>query len=103
MFNVSGALVYKLKDPSKSNDKLKGADNEERIVYAIIEEAGNKGIWMRDIRYKSNLMPTMLAKILKQLEGKKMIKAVKSVAVSYFYYSVLKYTKIVLKISSCLQ
>lgn len=82
LFNVSGGLVYKLKDPSKSSDKLKGADNEERVVYGIIEEAGNKGIWMRDIRYKSNLMPTMLGKILKQLEGKKMIKAVKSVAAS---------------------
>lgn len=81
LFNEKGALVYKLKTKNKT-EKLKGADNEEHVVYSIIEEAGNKGIWIRDIRFKSNLMPTMLGKILKQLENKKMIKAVKSVAVS---------------------
>lgn len=81
IFESGGTLLYKLKDSSKA-EKLKGADNEEKVVYGIIEEAGNKGIWIRDIRFKSNLMPTQLNKILKLLEGKKMIKAVKSVAAS---------------------
>uniref|UniRef100_A0A1B6DXE9 DNA-directed RNA polymerase III subunit RPC6 n=2 Tax=Clastoptera arizonana TaxID=38151 RepID=A0A1B6DXE9_9HEMI len=81
LFNEKGGLVYKLKSTVKT-EKLKNADNEERIVYSIIEEAGNKGIWIRDIRFKSNLMPTTLGKILKQLENKKIIKAVKSVAAS---------------------
>ena len=39
------------------------------------------GIWSRDIRYKSNLPLTEINKILKNLESKKLIKAVKSVAV----------------------
>uniref|UniRef100_A0A1B6LXI3 DNA-directed RNA polymerase III subunit RPC6 n=1 Tax=Graphocephala atropunctata TaxID=36148 RepID=A0A1B6LXI3_9HEMI len=83
LFNSSSGLVYKIKvATSTSSEKLKGADNEEKIVYGIIEEAGSKGIWIRDIRFKSNLMMTTLGKILKQLEGKKMIKAVKSVAAS---------------------
>ena len=81
LFNQSGTLVYKLKDPSKAQ-KVKGADNEEKIVYNIIEEAGNKGIWIRDIRFKSNLILTQLNKILKILENKKLIKAVKSVSAS---------------------
>ncbi|XP_069695832.1 DNA-directed RNA polymerase III subunit RPC6 [Periplaneta americana] len=81
LFNQGGTLLYKLKDPSRVQ-KVKGADNEEKIVYSIIEEAGNKGIWIRDIRYKSNLMPTQLNKILKILENKKLIKAVKSVSAS---------------------
>lgn len=81
MFNQGGTLLYKLKDPSRIQ-KVKGADNEEKIVYSIIEEAGNKGIWIRDIRFKSNLIPTQLNKILKILENKKLIKAVKSVSVS---------------------
>lgn len=42
----------------------------------------SKGIWSRDIRYKSNLPLTEINKILKNLESKKLIKAVKSVAVS---------------------
>lgn len=40
------------------------------------------GIWIRDIRFKSNLLLTQVNKILKNLESKKLIKAVKSVAVS---------------------
>ena len=39
------------------------------------------GIWIRDIRYKSNLQLTQVNKILKTLESKKLIKAIKSVAV----------------------
>jgi len=74
-------LIYKLKDPSKASN-LKGADNEERIVLNIIEKSGNKGIWVRDIRNECNLMLTQLNKILKNLENKKLIKAVKSVNVS---------------------
>ncbi|XP_076235170.1 RNA polymerase III subunit F isoform X2 [Calliopsis andreniformis] len=81
LFKQGGSLLYRLKDPSKAKI-AKGADNEEKIVYSIIEEAGNKGIWIRDIRFKSNLMPTQLNKILKSLETKKFIKAVKSVAAS---------------------
>ncbi|XP_046372683.1 DNA-directed RNA polymerase III subunit RPC6-like [Haliotis rufescens] len=74
-------LVYRLKDPEAAN-QVKGADHQEKLVYQIIKEAGNKGIWIRDIRYKSNLLMTQLNKILKNLESKKVIKAVKSVAAS---------------------
>lgn len=72
-------LSYKAKDPSKSTI-IKGADKEEKIVYSLIEEAGNKGIWIRDIRNKSNLMQKQLNKIIKNMETKKLIKAVPSVA-----------------------
>lgn len=73
-------LIYRLKDASKPS-MPKGADNEEKIVYSIIEEGGNTGIWIRDIRVQSNLIMTQLTKILKNLENKKLIKAVKSVNV----------------------
>lgn len=39
------------------------------------------GIWIRDIRLASNLTLSQLNKIVKSLETKKLIKAVKSVAV----------------------
>ncbi|XP_050015566.1 DNA-directed RNA polymerase III subunit RPC6 [Alexandromys fortis] len=74
-------LLYRIKD-SQNAGKMKGSDNQEKLVYQIIEDAGNKGIWSRDIRYKSNLPLTEINKILKNLESKKLIKAVKSVAVS---------------------
>lgn len=76
------SLIYRLKDDQKNATGPKGADNEEKIVYSIIEQGGNKGIWIRDIRVKSNLIMTQLNKILKNLENKKLIKAVKSVSVS---------------------
>lgn len=80
MVLMKGAdLMYKLKDPEKKSTVPKGVDNEEKVVYSIIEEGGNKGIWIRDIRVKSNLIMTQLNKILKNLENKKLIKAVKSV------------------------
>lgn len=78
----NNALIYRYKDPAKKSIAPKGADNEERIVYSIIEEADNKGIWIRDIRVKSNLIMTQLNKILKNLESRKLIKAVKSVNAS---------------------
>ncbi|EEB19012.1 DNA-directed RNA polymerase III subunit F, putative [Pediculus humanus corporis] len=81
LFNQGGKLIYKFKDVAKG-DSVKGADNEEKVVYSIVEAAGNKGIWIRDIRYQSNLLPTQLNKILKALENKKLIKAVKSVSAS---------------------
>ncbi len=81
-------IIYRLKDSTKKTTGPKGADNEEKIVYSIIEEGGNHGIWIRDIRVKSNLIMTQLNKILKNLENKKLIKAVKSVNVSSlsFYF-----------------
>lgn len=78
----NNSLLYRYKDPSKKATVPKGADNEEKIVYSIIEEGGNKGIWIRDIRIKSNLIMTQLNKILKNLESRKLIKAVKSVNAS---------------------
>ncbi|KAL4238043.1 DNA-directed RNA polymerase III subunit RPC6 [Mactra antiquata] len=77
----SGKLIYKLKD-SSSQDAVKGSDQQEKVVYQIIKDAGNKGIWIRDIRFKCNLLLTQVNKILKNLESKKLIKAVKSVAAS---------------------
>ncbi|KAH8381735.1 hypothetical protein KR093_011484 [Drosophila rubida] len=75
-------LIYRAKDPQKKSALPKDADNEEKVVYSIVEEGGNKGIWIRDIRIKSNLNMTQLNKILKNLETKKLIKAVKSVNAS---------------------
>lgn len=73
-------LFYRLKNQA-SKQVIKGADNEEKVVYNLIEEAGNKGIWIRDIRVRSNLANTQLTKVLKSLESKKVIKAVKCVNV----------------------
>jgi predicted transcriptional regulator len=85
--------------------KTKGGDAQEQLIYQIIEEAGNKGlhklllqshhkfiwnyfsgIWIREIRTKSNLSLTTVNKLVKSLETKKVIKAVKSVSVSCWLF-----------------
>jgi DNA-directed RNA polymerase III subunit RPC6 len=82
LYKQGSELLYKLKTQSNEPAVMKGADQEEKVVFDIIGEAGNKGIWIRDIRFKSNLTMPQLNKILKGLETKRLIKAVKSVAVS---------------------
>uniref|UniRef100_A0A8C3YVH8 DNA-directed RNA polymerase III subunit RPC6 n=1 Tax=Catagonus wagneri TaxID=51154 RepID=A0A8C3YVH8_9CETA len=72
-------LLCRIKDSQNAGpvsfflSKMKRSDNQEKLVYEIIEDAGNKGIWNRDIRYKSNLLLTEINKILKNLESKKLI------------------------------
>ena len=62
------------------HSKTKGFEKEEKLVYQIIEDSTNKGIWIRDIRYKSNLPNKQISKVLKTLESKKLIKSVKSIS-----------------------
>ena len=72
-----GTFLYRIKDTNKIGNEM--TDQREKTVYQLIKESGNLGIWMRDIRYKTQLSETLLNKTLKSLESKKLIKAVKSV------------------------
>ena len=77
LFKSKDGLLYRPKAPSKAAS-ISG-DQEEKIVFTIIEKAGNLGSWIRDIRGQSNLGQTQLTKVLKTLEGRKLIKVVKTV------------------------
>lgn len=55
---------------------------EERAVYQVVESAGSKGIWNREIRNQTKLPMNQMTKVLKNLETKKLIKAVNSVPAS---------------------
>lgn len=74
-------LFYKAVNKQKPSTLAQDSDVEEKVVYGIIAGAGNKGIWIRDIRQNSNLNITMVNKIVKSLESKKLIKAIKLVNV----------------------
>lgn len=73
-------VVYRVK--SSTTDGNKGSGDEEKVVYSIVQAAGNKGIWLRDIRSRSSLSTNELNKVIKSMESKKIIKAVKSVSAS---------------------
>ncbi|RDD44343.1 DNA-directed RNA polymerase III subunit RPC6 [Trichoplax sp. H2] len=82
LFKSDSQLIYKLKDPDLVSKNAICENTQEKLVYQVIGDAGNKGIWSRDIRLKCNLQMTQLNKILRNLESKKLIKAVKSVTAS---------------------
>lgn len=82
-----GKFLYRIRDSagsSSSSITIGGgaSDQTERVVYQLVKESGNLGIWMRDIRVKTQLSQIVLNKTLKSLESKKLIKAVKSVHAS---------------------
>ena len=68
-------LIYRLKTTlAAPASKTKEFEKEEKLVYQIIEDSGNKGIWIRDIRIKSNLPNMLINKTLKTVESKQLIK-----------------------------
>ncbi|XP_015782465.1 DNA-directed RNA polymerase III subunit RPC6 [Tetranychus urticae] len=87
LLKKGGQLIYKLK-----NEDQRLETDEETVIYNIIEEAGNIGIWMRDIRLKSKIPQIQLSKLCKSMESKKLIKSVKSIAANkkkvYMLYNV---------------
>lgn len=81
-------IVYRLKDnvdPTQLGSGGPGGnqtDMDEKLIYTLIKEAGNKGIWIRDIGIKTNVKSVALNKALKSLETKRLIKSVQTVGAS---------------------
>lgn len=71
-------LIYKLVG-AKATSQLKSLSIEQQEVFKIISAAGTKGIWSREIRAACGINQSVMNGALKQLEGRKLIKAVKSV------------------------
>lgn len=76
-----GKPFYKLgtTTPATVSRAAANATTEEKLLLQIIEEAGSKGIWTKEMRNKSGLNQSALTKVLKAMESKKMIKSVTSV------------------------
>ena len=74
----SNELIYNLISQEVAS-KFAGLDVTARMVYQLIEKAGNRGIWTKDIRIQSNVQQQALNKIFKKLEDRRLIKPIKSV------------------------
>jgi DNA-directed RNA polymerase III subunit RPC6 len=79
IFKDGETLVYKEVKQDEAV-KFKGLSSEDLLVYQIIQQSGNTGIWTKELKQKSNLPQTQISKIFKSLEARKLIKAVKHVA-----------------------
>lgn len=77
-------LVYRAISADDA-DLVAGLEGDEKIVYQCIKAADNKGIWTKDLKLRTSLHQTVITKVLKSLEGRKIIKAVKSVKVTKLY------------------
>ena len=60
-----GDEVYFSLLSSEEASKLAGLDVHSKMVYQVVEAAGNKGIWTVDIRVQTNIQQTTLQKIFK--------------------------------------
>jgi DNA-directed RNA polymerase III subunit RPC6 len=78
LFTHGSGLVYKLV-AEETAVKFEGLTQEQMLVYQICERAGSKGVWTRDIKNQSNIPQHTLNKTLKDLEGRSLIKYVRSV------------------------
>ena len=74
--NRANKLLYKRMIQDQVH-KFKGLSASELQVYQIIQSTSNMGIWTRDLKTRSNLQQPQVAKILKTLENRKLIKSIK--------------------------
>lgn len=58
--------------------KNKAADYEA-MVLALLGQTGATGMWLRDIKVKTNIPHNLILKILRSLEGSRKIKSLKSI------------------------
>ena len=61
--------------------RLEGLQGEDRFIFSVIRDAGNRGIWTRHIRSRCALSQYIVNRSLKTLEQKQLIKQVKNVKV----------------------
>mmetsp|Transcript_5847 Transcript_5847/g.8489 ORF Transcript_5847/g.8489 Transcript_5847/m.8489 type:complete len:335 (+) Transcript_5847:149-1153(+) len=78
MSKIGDELYYSLVSDEVAS-RFAGLDNSARMVYQVIEKAGNMGSWIRDIHTQTSIQQQTLTKIVKVLETRKLIKPVKSV------------------------
>ena len=75
----SKEVVYVINNTIKSR-MTSLLSQEEGFVYQQIIKSGDRGIWTKEIKQSSGLPTQTLTKIYKSLEGKRLVKSVKSVA-----------------------
>ncbi|GAM26056.1 hypothetical protein SAMD00019534_092310 [Acytostelium subglobosum LB1] len=77
--NADGSSMYKEVTNQEDQLKFRGLTSDDMLVYQLIEQSKDKGTWTKELRLQSNLQQTQITKIIKLLEGRKLIKAVKTI------------------------
>lgn len=74
----NGGLVYRAFQKEEV-DIILSLEGDEKIVYQCIKGSGNRGIWTRDLKTRTNLHQTVITKVLRSLDNRRLIKSIKSV------------------------
>lgn len=65
--------------PRNAAKQMRKLSGEEKSVYSLIEESHTNGMWVRNIKKRSNLTDQGVAKITEKLAKQQLIKSVKNV------------------------
>lgn len=76
--NYEGSSAWQLRSVIEAK-KYGGLNKEQALVYGIIDDSGQEGIWLRNLKSKSGSNETVLKQIIKHLETKRLITDTKSV------------------------
>jgi len=79
IFKQGDFIVYKQQTKEESV-RFKGLSSEDMLIYQAIKNAGNMGIWTKDMKRETNLQQPQVNKALKNLEARGLIKGVKTVS-----------------------
>ncbi|KAJ3186501.1 34-kDa subunit of RNA polymerase III (C) [Gaertneriomyces sp. JEL0708] len=74
----SGKLGFKARSMEDAAATV-GMKDEERIIYRIVKEAGNTGVWVKQLKERSGLHAKLADTVIKGLEKKNVIKWIKPV------------------------
>ncbi|KAI8920789.1 hypothetical protein PhCBS80983_g00444 [Powellomyces hirtus] len=74
----SGKLAFKARSAEEAT-KTGGMKDEERVIYRLVKEAKNSGIWIKQLKDRSGLHTQLANTVIKNLEKKNIIKWVKPV------------------------
>eukprot|EP01126_Amoeba_proteus_P044193 TRINITY_DN4897_c0_g1_i8.p1 TRINITY_DN4897_c0_g1~~TRINITY_DN4897_c0_g1_i8.p1 ORF type:complete len:264 (-),score=36.49 TRINITY_DN4897_c0_g1_i8:420-1211(-) len=77
MTNAAGESVYVKAVKTEQPSAIKDLNADQLLVYQVIQSSGNEGIWVRDLTKKTNV--ANMAKVLKVLEAKQLVRQFKSV------------------------
>lgn len=78
LLTLDGKLCYAIR-PREDAVKIATLEEQELMVYQQIENSGSNGIWIKNIKQRTNIHQTAVTKCMKVLEGKKLVKPVKSI------------------------
>ncbi|KRZ56452.1 DNA-directed RNA polymerase III subunit RPC6 [Trichinella nativa] len=73
-------IYYKFVSESAVVDSMMPLDPLEKLLYQLIVDAENMGIWIGDLKTKSNIPHRRLMKVIRSMENRKMIKTYHSMA-----------------------